>query len=479
MDILGTLLKTQVGTLQIIALGGQEGAGGPNCFLFCYRHTDGKIKCLIIDCGGSFNGNLPPEVSMVLPNLDILREIRGHEQFEFLGILVTHAHLDHIAGIEYVIKLLPRFKIPVYGTPFTCALLKMRLGSIAKRAEIIPMTLKQKLKDWGGCFQIEFFEVCHSIPGAVGIVIETPEHFVIHTGDFSLGTSYFSTSTDLDSLKSLGQKAKLLRKQIILTVDATTADEVNHAFSDQKVFDTLDHIFNANKDQRILITTFSTLITRLQMVFDLAEKYRRYVAVAGPSIRNMINFAQERSYLNTHERRITLREAETRPSKEVCVLLSGSQFRRYSAAQRFAAGTHAILQPKPNEDCVVISASEIKPQTIRTNINLLIQKGVRVFTEDDAYLKNEYTIHRSGHVVQSELEEFFKIFGADTIVVPIQSDLRGRQLATEIAAKCGLQTSILFSDNYILEIIDEKARILNIKIPGGPIWIDKDGKVIN
>lgn len=476
-------IRRKPGTLQIIPLGGAEKPGGANALLICYFNGE-EIKCFLIDCGLSLpNSNVPDKlrgiVKTALPNLEFLKELVKQKNVHLLGILLTHGHLDHIGGLDFLLNL----NVPTVATLFTKAILKLRFGSVVEQATIVEVGPGQEFRNWDG-IRVGVFEISHSIPGAIGFDIETPEHLIIATGDFTLGASYLGAKTDLDCIKGLIQKAKTNGKQIILLLDSTNSLEPESAVSpdDEKVFQTLKKVFLDNENQRILIITFSSLIARLQMIFDLAEQFNRYVAISGRSMRAMVDLAGRMGYLDTHTRLIGLKHARSMPKQDVVIIFAGTQFEKFSAAKRLVKGEHLIsLEP---DDCIVLSASEIQTTRIRENINLMIKEGVTdIFTIDDGYRQDDYALHRSGHASQKELQEFLEIFKkSKTFVIPAQTDFRGQLTVFNLAKEVGLGATLL-GNNQIFQASGKEMKVLKyptggkpLIIPGELIYFDKDGR---
>jgi ribonuclease J len=265
--------------LKIIPLGGLSEIG-KNMMVMEYEDD-----IIVIDAGLMFPEEEMLGIDLVIPDISYLLERRE----KIRGIVITHGHEDHIGALPY---LLPQLNVPVYSTKLTQGLisvkLKERRALAGAELKVIPPGGEFTL----GKFKIEFFPVCHSIPDAVGLIIHTPVGIVVHSGDFKLDyTPASGNPTDLSRLAQLGAEGVLL-----LLSDSTYAELPGYTPSERLVGESLARIM-AEAPGRVIIATFSSLISRVQQIIDAAAKYQRRVFVAGRSMNDTVRMALELGYL--------------------------------------------------------------------------------------------------------------------------------------------------------------------------------------
>jgi ribonuclease J len=271
--------------LKIIPLGGL-GEIGKNMTLIEYGRNQ-----IIIDCGVMFPESDMYGIDLVLPQFDYVVE----NQDILRGIVLTHGHQDHIGGLPY---LLERVNAPIYGTALTVGMVAKQLeeAHLLERAtlEVIDDTQTLHL----GPFRISPYAVAHSIPAAVGLVIDTPVGAIVHTGDYKLDeTPTGGRTTDLNRLRELTPNGV-----VALLADSTNADRPGRTPTEQLVADTLDELFAEADGRRIIIATFSSVLARLQEIMRLAEKYGRKVALTGRSLLQNVELARELGYLKVPDK---------------------------------------------------------------------------------------------------------------------------------------------------------------------------------
>ena len=266
--------------LKIIPLGGL-GEIGKNMIVMEYEND-----IIIIDVGLMFPEEEMLGIDLVIPDISYLLERRR----KIRGIVITHGHEDHIGALPY---LLPQLKAPIYATKLTQGLIRVKLKERRALSEAKLEVVSPGEPFALGKFTIEFFPVCHSIPDAVGMIIHTPLGIIVHSGDFKIDyTPVSGKPTDLSRLAQLGAQGVLL-----LLSDSTYAELPGYTPSERIVGETLDRIM-ANASGRVIVTTFSSLISRIQQVIDAAAKYKRRVFVVGRSMSATVSMALELGYLN-------------------------------------------------------------------------------------------------------------------------------------------------------------------------------------
>ncbi|MCZ7670348.1 MAG: ribonuclease J [Chloroflexi bacterium] len=326
--------------LKIIPLGGL-GEIGKNMTLLEYGRNQ-----IIIDCGVMFPENDMYGIDLVLPNFDYV--IENEETLR--GIVLTHGHMDHIGGLPYLLK---QVSAPIYGTALTVGMVGRMLDEahVQHRTQLNVIDDKQTLHL--GPFRISPFAVAHSIPGSVGLVIDTPVGTVVHTGDYKLDeTPAGGRTTDFKRLHELTPNGVLT-----LMADSTNADRPGRTPTEQIVADTLDRLFAEAVDSRIIIATFSSVLARLQEIMLLAHKYGRKVALTGRSLQQNVELARDLGYLKVPQGLLVDVTAKIADG-DLVILSTGSQGEPRSALNRMAKGEHRQIDVHDG-DTIIVSGGTI------------------------------------------------------------------------------------------------------------------------
>ena len=271
--------------LRIIPLGGL-GEIGKNMTVLEYGRN-----MILIDCGVMFPESAMYGIDLVLPQFDYVVE----NQDRLRGIVLTHGHLDHIGGLPYLLR---HIKTTIYGTALTIGMVKRQLdeAKLLHQANLKVIGENEALQL--GSFKITPFPVAHSIPGSVGLVVDTPVGSVVHTGDYKLDeTPSGGRVTDLQHLRRLTPNGVLA-----LLADSTNADKPGSTPTEQVVADELDRLFSENRTGRIIIATFASLLARLGEIMILAKKHGRKVALTGRSLEENVALARELGYIKIPDR---------------------------------------------------------------------------------------------------------------------------------------------------------------------------------
>ena len=436
--------------LKIIPLGGL-GEIGKNMMVMEYEND-----IIVIDAGLMFPEEEMLGIDLVIPDISYLLE----KQEKVRGIVITHGHEDHIGALPYV---LPRLNVPVYSTRLTKGLISLKLKerkalSGAKLKTILPggqITL--------GNFRVEFFPVCHSIPDSVGLIIHTPVGIVIHSGDFKLDyTPVDGKPTDLSRLARLGVQGVLL-----LFSDSTYAELPGYTPSERVVGETLDRIM-AEAPGRVIVTTFSSLISRIQQVIDSAAKYQRRVFIVGRSMTDTVRMALELGYLRAPNGVLAhLDELRGLPPNKIVFITTGSQGEPTSALVRMANRDYRQLHILPG-DTVVISATPVPGNEALVNraLDNLFKQGAYVLYDKVA------PVHVHGHGSQEELKLLLNLV-KPKFFAPVHGEYRHLSLHAKLAASIGIPKGNIFilEDGDILEISPQAGKVTG-KITSGNVYVD-------
>lgn len=380
--------------------------------------SEGKI--LLIDCGLMFPEAYMLGVDLVLPDVTLLEERAD----DIVGLVLTHGHEDHIGAIPFLWRQLGCPKI--YGTRLTLGLLHNKLKEHQLESEVELETVVPRQSVELPPFSVEPFRAAHSIVDGVGYAIRTPAGTVVHTGDFKIDqTPVDGEKTDLARLAELGEEGVLL-----LLADSTNVENSGYTLSETTVGKVFAEIF-PTCHKRIIVSTFSSNIHRIQQVIDAALAHDRKILVNGRSMVSNIAIARQLGYLRANDDQfIDLREMRDLPPDKVLILTTGSQGEPLSSLMRIALGDHKQIDLAEG-DSVILSSKFIpgNEKAISDLINKLYRRGAEVFYEKTS------EIHVSGHASREELKLVHNLV-RPRFFVPIHGEYRHlvkhRQLAIEL-----------------------------------------------
>lgn len=438
--------------LHIIPLGGL-GEFGMNSMAI--RYGDDII---VVDAGMMFPDSELLGVDIVTPDFAYLEEHRDKVR----ALILTHGHEDHIGGIPF---LLSQINLPIYGTPFTLALVERRLEEHDLLKETKLHRVKPSDKIVIGPFEIEFIHVTHSIVSAVALAITTPLGVIIHTGDFKVDPTPIDNELfDLHTLADYGKRGVLL-----LMSDSTNVNRPGYTESERAVRPRFEDIFN-RAEGRLVISCFSSSIHRLQMILELSAEFGRKVAFLGRSMNSVTEISHNLGLLNIPDG-VLLRPQDimTAPRHKVCIVASGTQGEPMSALSRVAVDNHKSLSVE-NGDTVVLSSRIIpgNEKAIGRMMNHLARRGA-----DIIYGSMNPPIHVSGHASAEELKLVLNLV-RPRYFIPIHGEYlqmaKHAQLAEHLST-VGLENTFILETGETVEIDSVGAR-LGPKVPVGRVCID-------
>jgi len=439
--------------LKIVPLGGL-GEIGLNMMVFEYQDS-----AFVIDAGLMFPEDYMLGVDYVIPDMNYIRQNRS----KFLGIVLTHAHEDHIGALPYFLK---EIRLPIFGTPFTMGVVRNKLEeknlfSPELMHEVMP---RQRLQL--GVFDIEFIRVCHSAVDGVGLAIKTPLGLVVHTGDFKISHTFLDhMSTDVNKFAQCGEQGVLA-----LLSDSTNVEKEGYTATDQEVGETLTRI-TAGKKGRIIVGLFASSISRIQQVVDIAESVGRHVIFNGRSIETSVNIAKNLGYINISEGvEIDIEQVDDIPDDQIVIITTGSQGEPMAALARMAAGTHKQIKIK-HEDTVILSSKFIpgNEKAIAKIINDLYRRGADVIYEKIS------EIHVSGHAFQEELKLMISLT-KPKYFIPIHGEYRHLILHARLAEQVGIpKENILLAENGQIVAFDSDGGKIIDSVFTGRVLIDGKG----
>src|SRR4051794_12594865 len=438
--------------LQVVPLGGL-GEFGMN--IMALRYGDDII---VIDCGMMFPEAELLGVDIVTPDLSYLVENREHVRALFL----THGHEDHIGAVPY---FLAEFDVPVYGTPFTLALVERRLDEheLPHEPRLKPIKARQIVE--AGPFRVEFIHVTHSLVDCVALAITTPLGVVIHTGDFKIDpTPLDNEPFDLHTLAEYGKRGVLL-----LLSDSTNVDRPGYTESERAVRPRMEDIFN-RAERRVLVSCFSSSIHRLQMILDVSAEFGRKVALVGRSMISATEIAHSLGHLTIPDGVLirTQDVMQVAPHK-LTVLISGTQGEPMSALSRVAVDNHKHVSAERG-DTVVLSSRIIpgNEKAIFRMIDHMSRRGADVL-----YGSMNPPLHVSGHASVEEMKLVLNLV-RPRYFMPIHGEFRQLSKHARLAEHlrfAGLEETFIMDTGEILEFDHHGARKSG-KVTVGHVCID-------
>ncbi len=439
--------------LKIIPLGGL-GEIGLNMMVFEYGDS-----AFIVDAGLMFPEDFMLGIDYVIPDMNYIKQKKP----DILGVVLTHAHEDHIGALPYLLR---EMNVPIYGTPFTLGVVRKKLEEHGLLSPVLLHEISPREKLELGPFELEFIRVCHSAVDGVGIAIKTPLGIVVHTGDFKIShTSVDGMITDVNKFAQYGEKGVLA-----LLSDSTNVEREGYTISDQEVGDTLGRI-SAGRTGRIIIGLFASSITRIQQVIDIARAINRKVVFNGRSIETSVNIAKDLGYIRIpEEMEIDIEQVNDFPDEEVVIITTGSQGEPMAALARMATGTHKQIKIK-KEDTVILSSKFIpgNEKAITKIINDLYRRGADVIYEKIS------KIHVSGHAFQEELKLMINLT-RPKYFIPIHGEFRHLVLHSRLAKQVGIpEENILLAENGQIIEFDENGGRIQGKVSTGRVLIDGKG----
>ncbi|MGA8849369.1 MAG: ribonuclease J [Dehalococcoidia bacterium] len=426
--------------LRVIPLGGL-GEIGKNMMALEYGND-----IVVIDAGLMFPSEEMLGVDLLIPDISYLLA----RQNNLRGIVITHGHEDHIGALPYILS---RIAPPIYATKFTRELILVELKQRGVKTGAKLNLVSPGSRITLGKFTIEFFPVCHSIPDSVGLIIHTPLGIIVHSGDFKIDyTPVISEATNFNQLASLGAKGVLL-----LLSDSTYAELPGYTPSERVVSDTLDRIVSEAKG-RVIVTTFASLISRVQQVLDVAVKHGRRVFIIGRSMKEIASMALKTGYLTAPPGIICrLDELKVLPHNRVIVLSTGSQGEPTSALVRMANRDPSSRVQIIRGDTVVISATPIpgNEALVSKTTDSLFRQGANVIYDKLAQ------VHVHGHGSQEELKLLLSLV-KPKFFVPVHGEYRHLSLHASLARSMGIPKDNIFvlDNGDILELGQDSGKVV-------------------
>ena len=427
---------------------GGVGQIGMNFYLY---GTQGKW--IIVDLGITFgNSEETPGIDIILPNHEFIKKNRKN----LLGIIITHAHEDHIGAVGH---LWPQLQCPVYATPFASAVLKRKL----KELKIKPKFLKNIALDGNfslGPFDIDVISTTHSIPEPNALGIKTKYGNILHSGDWKIDPQpLVGRNFNSKKIKSFGDKNVLA-----IVSDSTNSNVEGHSGSEKNLRESLVKIIKKTPN-RIAITSFSSNLARLETFAHIAEESGRVAALCGRSLWTMYKAAQDTGYLKNIKPFLDEKEAMDYPREQLLLICTGSQGEPRAALSRIANDMHQNIFLEEGD--TVIFSSKVIPgneRSITKVQNDLKERNINVVTESDEF------VHVSGHPHIEELKKMYNWIKPQ-IVIPVHGEYHHLKSNVEIAKKCGVKKGLILKNGLLLKVSPGEPEVIG-SIPSGRLMLD-------
>ena len=412
---------------------------------------------VIVDCGMAFPDEDMLGVDLVIPDFTFIEKNRD----KIRGMVITHGHEDHIGAVPYLLK---KLNVPVYGTALTIGLIEGKLKEHgltgSARLQVTPPGSHLQM----GCMDVELIHVNHSIADAVALAIHSPAGVVVHTGDFKIDmTPAEGAMIDLTRFAELGKEGVLA-----LLADSTNAERPGFTKTEQTVNNSLDNLFLRAEGKRIIVATFASSISRVQMIINCAVKYGRKVALSGRSMVNVMGIASELGYLHIPDGvLIDLNLINRYEPGQLVLITTGSQGEPMSALTRMAFSDHRQVAINPN-DFIILSARPIpgNEKTVGVVVDELLKQDCTVIYE------SMYEVHVSGHACQEELK-LMQALTRPKFFIPVHGEQKHLRKHAGLAMAMGIPEENIFIGHIgsVLEIQEDGIKQL-ADAPAGSVLVD-------
>ena len=432
---------------------GGSGEIGMNLNLYAYGKPDNQ-KWLIVDVGVTFADDSIPGIDLIYPDPGFIVDKKD----DVLGIILTHAHEDHIGAIAHI---WPNIKCNIYATPFTSVLVREKFKEkkidISSHLKIVELNGTLELKP----FKIEFVTLTHSILEPNGLKIRTPAGTILHTGDWKCDPNpLIGNKIDVEKLKKIGDDGVLA-----MICDSTNVFSIGRAGSEMDVRKNMLNIIQRLK-KRIIVTSFASNVARMESVFYCAEKTNRQISLVGRSMHRIFKAAKECGYLKNVINPIDPRDAKNIERDKIIYLCTGSQGEPMGAMMRIANYNHPDVYIEKND--AVIFSSKIIPgneKKLYKLHNQLVKEGVEVISEE-----NEF-IHVSGHPNRDDLKDMYNWIRPQSII-PVHGEHRHMIEHIKFAQEMQVPYPVEVENGDIVKLFPGNKPEVYDKAPSGRLYVD-------
>ena len=432
---------------------GGSGEIGMNMNLYAYGKENNR-KWIIVDMGVTFADDSIPGIDLIMPDPGFIIDKKD----DLLGIVLTHAHEDHIGAVAHI---WPELKCKLFATPFTAALItekfKEKKIDISSFLKIVPLNSKIKL----GEFDIDFVTLTHSILEPNGLSIKTPLGTILHTGDWKIDPNpLIGNKIDQEKLEKIGDAGVSA-----MICDSTNIFSPGRAGSESDVRDSLLRIMEL-KTKRILVTSFASNVARMESIFYCAKKTGRSICLVGRSMHRIFKAAKKCGYLKGLIEPLEPRDAKKIAKNKILYLATGSQGEPMGAMNRIVNGSHPEVFLEDG-DCVIFS-SKIIPGNEKKLYNLqnqIVKNNIEIISEENAF------VHVSGHPNRDDLKDMYKWVKPKSII-PVHGEHRHMQEHVKFAKEMKVPKTLLIENGDIIKLLPGEAPKVVDKAPSGRVYLD-------
>jgi len=432
---------------------GGSGEIGMNMNLFSYGKPEAQ-KWIIVDIGVTFADDSIPGIDLIYPDPGFIID----KKKDLLGIVLTHAHEDHIGAIAHI---WPKLKCKMYATPFTAVLIKEKFKEkkidIGENLKIVDLNGNIKL----GPFKIEFITLTHSILEPNGLLIETPAGIVLHTGDWKVDPNpLIGNKIDQTKLKEIGNKGVLA-----MICDSTNVFSHGRAGSEADVRTNLLKLMS-NLKKRIIVTSFASNVARMETIFYCAEKTKRQISLVGRSMHRIYKAAKQCGYLKNVISPIDAREAKKISREKIVYLCTGSQGEPMGAMMRIINYTHPDVFIE-KEDTVIFSSKIIpgNEKKLYKLHNQLVKNQIDVISEETDF------VHVSGHPNREDLRDMYDWVKPKS-VIPVHGEHRHMAEHISFAKEMQVPYPVQVENGDIVRLFPGQKPEVFDKAPVGRLYVD-------
>ena len=432
---------------------GGSGEIGMNMNLFAYGKPDNK-KWIIVDIGVTFADDSLPGIDLIYPDTGFIIDKKD----DLLGIVLTHAHEDHIGAIAHI---WPQIKCKIFSTPFTAVLIKEKFKEkridIGNNLKIVDLNGKVNLHP----FNIEFITLTHSILEPNGLRIETPAGVILHTGDWKVDPNpLIGGKINSDRLKEIGDEGVLA-----MICDSTNVFSIGKSGSELDVRKSILNIMQRLK-KRIIVTSFASNVARMETIFYCAEKTGRQISLVGRSMHRIFKAARQCGYLKDVIKPIDPREAKKISREKIVYLCTGSQGEPMGAMMRISSYVHPDVLIEKGD--TAIFSSKIIPGNERKLYKLhnqLVKDGIEVISEESEF------VHVSGHPNRDDLKDMYN-WVKPKCVIPVHGEHRHMIEHINFAKEMQVAYPVQVENGDIVKIFPGKKPEVYDKAPSGRLYVD-------
>ena len=432
---------------------GGSGEIGANMNLYAYGPEDNQ-KWIIVDMGVTFADDTLPGIDLIYPDPGFILDKKN----DLEGIILTHAHEDHIGA---VVHIWPNLKCKIYATPFTSALIQEKFKEkkidISQYLKIVPLNAKIKL----GPFEIDFITLTHSILEPNGLSIKTPLGTILHTGDWKIDPNpLIGGSIDEKKLKEIGDKGVSA-----MICDSTNIFSPGRAGSESDVRDSLLKIMEI-KTKKILVTSFASNVARMESIFYCAKKTGRSICLVGRSMHRIYKAAKKCGYLKGLIQPLDPRDAKKIPIDKIVYLATGSQGEPMGAMNRIINGIHPEVYLETG-DCVIFSSKIIpgNEKKLYQLQNQISKDKIEIISEENAF------VHVSGHPNRDDLKDMYS-WVKPKCVIPVHGEHRHMVEHVAFAKEMQVPKALLIENGDIIKILPGDNPQIIDKAPSGRVYLD-------